>query len=250
MKCLKVTDNTTVFLFDNISDYETYVYLVEKDTKYYLIDTYCGPDSILPALEIARIAPDKELIVVNTHFHWDHVWGNCALQGKTIIGHDLCRKYLEHNWHKQCCDNKEYISGKVEKVLPNMTFWKKIIYQDEGIEIFHSPGHTPDSISIFDYQEKILYVGDNLEKPIIYVESPDLSTYIQTLQSYLSYDFKKIMAGHTLELTSADILETIEYLSALQNGTELHFQTEYERKIHDQNLRVINHQAMEEMYRL
>jgi glyoxylase-like metal-dependent hydrolase (beta-lactamase superfamily II) len=183
---------------------------------------------------------NKEVIVVNTHFHWDHVWGNCSFSDKNIISHVLCRNLLDELWESQIKQNSKYISGKAEKHLPNITFKEKIIFHNEGIELFHSPGHTVDSISIFDHNESILYVGDNLEKLIIYVENTNIDTYINTLKNYLDYKPKKIVAGHTLNLTEEDIINTIEYLNGLSKGKEMHFQTEYERKIHNQNLNLIN----------
>lgn len=239
MEINKISGQATVFTFDNIASYLTHVYLIEKASRYYLIDTYCGPDSILPALSAINMAPEKELVVINSHFHWDHVWGNCTFRDKVIISHELCREYLNQFWESQLEKNREHITGQVVKTLPNCTFTDTLMFHDEGLEIFHSPGHTKDSISIFDQEEKILYVGDNLEKPIIYVESNDLQTYINTLEKYLTYQPSKIVSGHTLDLTEADVVDTLRYLQALKDGEEIHFQSEYERSIHAQNLRVI-----------
>jgi len=239
MEINKISRQATVFTFDNIASYLTHVYLIEKASRNFLIDTYCGPDSILPALSAIKIDPTKELVVINSHFHWDHVWGNCAFPDKFIISHEICREYLNQFWESQLEKNGEHVTGQVVKTLPNCTFTDRLMLYDEGLEIFHSPGHTKDSISIFDQEEKILYVGDNLEKPIIYVESNDLQTYINTLEKYLTYKPSKIVSGHTLDLTEADVTKAIKYLQALQAGEEVSLQSDYERSIHEQNLRVI-----------
>lgn len=235
----KISSQATVFTFDNIASYLTHVYLIEKPSRYYLLDTYCGIDSIMSALSASYISQAKEMVVINSHFHWDHVWGNCAFKDKIIISHELCRESLDQFWEPQLEKNGEHQTGRVEKTLPNWTFTDRIMLHDDDLEIFHSPGHTQDSISIFDHQERILYVGDNLEKPIIYVESDDLQTYIHTLENYLTYEPQKIVSGHSLDLTEADIVETIKYLQALQAGEEVRFQGEYEKSIHEQNLQVI-----------
>lgn len=113
--------------------------------------------------------------------------------------------------------------------MPNNTFKKDIIFHEEGIEIFYSPGHTIDSISIFDYNERVLYVGDNLEKPIIYVESEDIFTYMSTLERYLRYKPKKIVAGHTLNIKEGDVTSTIDYLKKISEGKDFNFESEYEK---------------------
>lgn len=235
----KISRQAAAFAFDNIESFSTYIYLLEKSSRYYLIDTCCGEDSIRRALDQANINPEKETVIINTHFHWDHVWGNGYFKDNIIIGHELCGEFLNRFWDSQLEQNGRYQDGPVEKVLPNWTFTKKILLKNDGLEIFHSPGHTRDSISVFDHRDKILYAGDNLEKPIVYVESDDLQAYIKTLEKYLSYKPKKIFAGHTLDLTEKDILNTLGYLQALQAGVEVLFHTEYERSIHEQNLKTV-----------
>lgn len=241
MKNEKISKNCNVFIYNELKDYTTNVFLIEKKSKIFLIDTFCSPDSMEPIKKIlADKYDDKEVIVVNTHFHWDHVWGNSSFKENVIISHELCRELLDKHWEEQLEKNKKYMSGNVEKTLPNLIFKGSISFPNEGIEIFYSPGHTVDSISIFDYDEKILYVGDNLEKPIIYVENNDIETYIKTLKRYLDYRPRKIMAGHTLNLNEEDINKTIKYLNDLKNDNKIQFETDYMRKVHEENYSVIH----------
>lgn len=235
----KISKQAAAYIFDNIESYLTNVFLIEKESRFFLIDTFCGSESMTPILQKLNHKADKEVVVINTHFHWDHVWGNCSFKDKCIFSHEKCRSILEECWESQIQNNKMYISGQVEKILPNITFNKRITFHKDGIELFHSPGHTIDSISVFDHEEKVLYVGDNLEKPLIFVESDNIEAYLSTLENYLSYHPKRIAAGHTLDLTEEDILSTIHYLKLLAAGEEINFQTEYERKIHKQNINII-----------
>ena len=39
------------------------------------------------ARDIRRLTHDPISIVVNTHYHWDHTWGNHALRPATMWGH-------------------------------------------------------------------------------------------------------------------------------------------------------------------
>lgn len=241
MNIQSISQNATVYVYDSIESYLTNVFFIEYESKIFIIDTFCGSESMEPIINRVNSSfNNKELVIINTHFHWDHVWGNCSFKDRNIISHEMCRELLDESWEKQINENKKYIRGIAEKHLPNITFKEKISFYNEGIELFHSPGHTADSISIFDHNDKILYVGDNLEKPIIYVENADISTYINTLENYLNYRPMKIVAGHTLDLTEQDILDTIEYLNGLSMGKEMYFETEYMRKIHEKNLSVVH----------
>lgn len=239
MTKIKLNQNITVYSFDELENYITNIYLIEKKNRLYLLDTFCGPDSLDEVLEDISKIKNKELIVINTHFHWDHIWGNCCFRDEKIIAHKLCKKLMDEQWEKQINDNKKYIFGKVEKVLPNIVFENKIEFSNDGIEIFYSPGHTADSISIFDHQEKILYVGDNLEKPIVYVENKNVDRYIETLNNYLSYNPLKIYASHNLEITREDLNNTVKYLRDLKEGKEILFNSEYEKNIHQQNYNLV-----------
>lgn len=241
MEIKQISEKSTAYVYNEIESYLTSIFLIQKESKIYLIDTFCGSDSMESIInELNKISHDKEVIIINTHFHWDHVWGNCSFRKNNIISHELCRKLLDEFWEEQINKNSQYILGKAEKQLPNITFKEKIIFQDDGIELFYSPGHTIDSISVFDHEEKILYVGDNLEKPIVYVESDDVDTYINTLENYLSYNPEKIVASHTLEITKEDLLGTIKYLKSLQANEKMNFKSEYERKIHTENLKIVH----------
>lgn len=241
MENVKVSKNCDAFIYNDLEIYTTNVFLIEKKSKIFLIDTFCGSDSMMPIKEIIKHKyNNKEVIVINTHFHWDHVWGNSSFKENIIIGHEQCRELLDKYWEEQLKKNEKYILGNVEKYLPNVTFKENINFNNEGIEIFYSPGHTVDSISIFDHDEKILYAGDNLEKPIIHVENNDIETYIKTLKKYLDYKPKKITASHTLNLTEKDIYQMIEYLNDLKNGNKIEFETEHMRKIHMENYNLIH----------
>lgn len=241
MDSKKISNSTTIFTFDNIENCLTNVFLIKKPSRIFIIDTFCGPDSMRPILQpIKNSEAEKEVIVINTHFHWDHVWGNCCFKKSHIISHRLCRKLLDELWNKQIEENKKYMLGKVEKMLPNITFNEKVMFEEDGIEIFYSPGHTEDSISVFDHDEKILYAGDNLEKPLIYFEGDNIQRYIETIENYLKYDFKKVVAGHTENLTKEDMYNTIQYLKDLSKNKELNFPSEYEKNIHRKNLERAN----------
>lgn len=240
MEIKQINRDTTAYVYDDIDNYITNVFLIERKNKVFIIDTFCGSESMEPVLKkLSEIPKEKERIVINTHAHWDHFWGNCSFKGENIISHELCKDLMDQSWDEQIKKNGRYILGQAVKYLPNITFSEKMIFHDEQIELFYSPGHTSDSISIFDWKEQILYTGDNLEKPIIHVEERDVDLYIKTLENYLTYDSKKIISSHTLYLTEEDVQNSISYLKDLSSCKEMHFEREHVEEIHLKNLRVL-----------
>lgn len=239
MEICQIGEHATAYIYEELADYQTIVVWIAGATRDFLLDTFCGPDSMIPIQTRCRQSQENHsLLVLNTHAHWDHYWGNCSFKGYDILSHELCRTQMAQLWEEQIQLHGKYCMGNVEKCLPNITFREKMYFPEDGIEIFHSPGHTIDSISVFDHREKILYVGDNLEKPIIHVEDSDITSYIQTLKNYLEYHPKRIVAGHTLALTEEDVTAAIQYLEGLAEDKVFAWETAFQEKIHQENRRI------------
>ncbi|MCF8018395.1 MBL fold metallo-hydrolase [Petrocella atlantisensis] len=235
MKQEKLNKDTYAFTFDTLEGFETSVYVIEKKERIYIVDTFCGPDAMMPIIEAFPTMNTKEVVVINTHFHWDHIWGNCAFENNKIVSHRLCKQWVKDQWKKQIVENGTYQMGNVQMVLPNITFEDRLEW-DDRILLFHSPGHTTDSISVFDQETGLLIVGDNLEMPLIYVEAWDLDAYIATLKIYTSLNPKEMTASHTLHIERYCLEETIAYLEALKKGSSIIFKDVVKQKIHMSNL--------------
>jgi glyoxylase-like metal-dependent hydrolase (beta-lactamase superfamily II) len=227
----------TAFRFDDIPDYYTCVFLIETERRVFLLDTFAGPDSMTALRQrIDAIRADRQAVVVNSHFHWDHVWGNSAFKDFPIVAHERCRETLAAKWDEQIERSGQYMQGRAERVLPTITFGDRLSFPEDGLELFHSPGHTGDSISLFDRRTESLYVFDNLERPIVYVEGENVDRYIATLENYRRLNPKHSHGSHTVNLDAGDITSTIRYLKQLQEGIPMTFATDYETKVHQENL--------------
>jgi len=174
------------------------VYLIMGRKYNYIIDTGLGSLSIDPIKEYIK-NDNKKTIVINTHYHWDHIWGNNSLRDCIIISHKLCREMIQSNWEEMLEKNKQYCHGEVEIYLPNLVFEKELYFPEDRIKLFHTPGHTLDSISILDEEENVLFVGDNVGDnmediiPSIYCEK---DVYINTMKNYEKMNFDTCISGH------------------------------------------------------
>jgi len=234
---IPLSPQATAFRFDDIPDYYTCAFLIETQRRVFLLDTFAGPDSMTTLRErIDAIQADRQVVVVNSHFHWDHVWGNSVFEDFPIIAHDRCRETLVARWDEQVERSGRFMQGKAGRVFPSVVFGDRLSFLEDGIELFHSPGHTDDSISLFDRRTESLYVFDNLERPIVYVEDKDVDRYIATLESYRRLNPKHIHGSHTVNLDDSDITQTIRYLKGLQAGIPRTFETDYETKVHRENM--------------
>ncbi len=208
----------TVFEFDD--PYRTNVYVINGDKHVFVCDTFCGSDSMEIIKEhLKKIEADRKPIVIfNSHSHYDHVWGNGSLDAIMVIAHIECRRLLESEGRDALDKYDEHRRGEVVSRMPDVVFEKRVTFAEEGVELFHTPGHTVDSASCMDTHDKILFVGDNIETPIPYLNEPDLAPYISTLESYLDLEWKYVVPGHDLVQTDdALIRENIEYLRGVES---------------------------------
>jgi len=211
VKPIKITDRNIMFTAPRPfrgMDFDLNLGLILGEQHNFVIDTGLGSASVAPIISYIR-DNGKPTVVINTHSHWDHIWGNVAFKNSTIIAHPLLRRYVNKDWDSDISKFADYIAGDVEKCLPNMTFEGILHFPDDHVTIFHSPGHTADCISVFDASEKILYAGDNIgdtpDSPVPYIET-DIPTFERMIEIYKKYPFETCISGHNTP-QSRDILE-------------------------------------------
>lgn len=176
------------------------MHLIQGEKNNYLIDTGLGSGSIAPVQEYIKNDP-KPWIVINTHYHWDHIWGNGCFQDHTIISHTLCREIIQAKWESMIERSGRYITGEAKLCLPNLVFEKELYFPEDKIRIIYTPGHTIDSISVLDEEEKVLNIGDNIGDNMEEIlPSLDCETdlYRETLKKYREMDFDTCVSGHNV----------------------------------------------------
>ena len=132
----------------------------------FVIDTLTRPADMEPARALLHHeGSGRRLVVVNTHHHWDHVYGNAAFAGEEIVAHDACPGLLA----ARLGGTGEVPPPPAEGVpLPSLTFAAHLTYADgaETIRLIHAPGHSEDSVVVFLDGGRILFAGDALEWPL------------------------------------------------------------------------------------
>ena len=199
MKAIKITNRNIMFTKPTIYGWDLNLGLILGEHRNYIIDTGAGSKDVQPILDYL-VNNEKPIVVIITHWHWDHVWGNWCFADNIIISHSLCREFVDKHWDEEIEKNTEHVvAGTVHKKLPNLIFEDKLYFPDDGISIFHSPGHTEDCISVCDEVDRILYAGDNIgdtDDEIIPVIDTDLETFQKLIDLYGTYDFDVCISGH------------------------------------------------------
>ena len=202
----KITPRNKMFSRPMTKDYDLIIGLILAKHNNYIIDTGAGSGDVAPVLEYLH--NDKPTIVINTHCHWDHIFGNHVFATSPIIAHTSCRDMIPtgEDWNKALQELSGKLVGDVRFCPPNLTFTDKLHFPDDGIIIFHTPGHSQDCISVYDAIDKVLYAGDNIgdtEDEIVPWIDTSLQTFRQMIETYKTYDFDICICGHNKPQTKA-----------------------------------------------
>ncbi|EIW57308.1 uncharacterized protein TRAVEDRAFT_126407 [Trametes versicolor FP-101664 SS1] len=205
----------TTFLITEFDDiyYEhpfIYVKIVPAARTLLLLDTGCGgatrtPDASFTRLrdfiECAPVADnggralneggELAYVVVLSHCHFDHILGVEQFAGDSLIiasGNDpafIAPDVLPE--HSICADLEIRTPSYTPTLLPHRAPIVSAYGVPLGVELLHTPGHTPDELALWDEEEGMLYVGDTLyeHEPIIFPKEGSIIDWLGTIDSLI-----------------------------------------------------------------
>lgn len=206
--------------------------LVAGERYIFLLDTYLGPLSMTPVLSfLQQHRKDRELFVVNSHSHFDHIWGNSAFSGAPIISHLRCRQKMladaASEYERLLYEMPEWVKEEVEIVYPDTTFTERLFFHDPlvEIELFHLPGHSSDSVAIFLEPSKVLLAADSVEDPFPLLSESgreaNIDLYLKNLGRLKRRKPVQIICGHGFRTDPGLIDDNIRYLEKLRFQVEM-----------------------------
>ena len=201
-----------------------------------LIDTLINQATAEAMVHAVQDALDsgRQLLVINTHADWDHFWGNMAFVGPTaphpapIIGHRLCRERVRSPQSQadlaqmQASDPAELSGVRLEP--PTITFDGALSIDggDLTLELFHTPGHKPDHISIFIPEIRTLFPVDAAEDPLPFVlDAASLPLMRSSFQQLLSLEPDTVLYHHALGSIRTDVIhQNIAYFDDIERRAQ------------------------------
>lgn len=135
--------------------------ILVKDQLPILIDTGFGSDTqeTEKLIKEAGVSPEELHLIVNTHYHSDHVGGNFHLQKNYGV------KIAAHKWDADLinsCDSEAYSAEWLDQPIEPYLVDTKLTDSDEihtgsrTLKVLHTPGHTLGHISLYEPKVEIL----------------------------------------------------------------------------------------------
>jgi len=233
--------------------YYTNVYIIFGEEHVFVLDTFLGNESmnIIHQLIEDEGCAGVPIVVFNSHADYDHYWGNGAFKNASIIGHQLCYQRIISEGEASLVKYADHQRGKIDLLPPTHRFQEILKFEDEEVTFFHTPGHTLDSSSCFDERDGVLFVGDNVESPIPYLNHANFDQYIRNLESYLKLDWKFLLTGHDPIMDKPDLIKrNIDYLKKFRDwNLDIDSFSVAELRRHEYNLNKIKDELMKSEYK-
>lgn len=204
---------------------EVISYLILGEKRAVLFDTGLGIGKISA---VASKLTGLPITVINSHTHFDHVGGNSEF--KDIWNRDL--PYTHHNQRGErntysrdalaperlCGRLPSGVTGRSYQIRP----WKSAHPLRDGervelggreLEVIFTPGHTPDSLMLFDRDNGLLFTGDTFYPGPIYLFVPEtnFAAYTGSVERLAALEphVKLLLPAHNVPIANPSYLKKL-----------------------------------------
>ncbi|WP_119065183.1 MBL fold metallo-hydrolase [Aggregatilinea lenta] len=194
-----------------------------------LIDTLVFPEearAIKSFLETRLSCPVR--YVINTHYHADHTYGTCFFEHAQVVSHAKCYDLLATRGLEGLTQAQQSTPElrDVRLVLPNLVFDAGVMSLHLGnktLELWHSPGHSPDSIVCLVKEDRVLFAADTL-MPVPYFVDGSYEDFIASLHALKNGAYENVVQGHGEVVLRGEVEEKIDadldYLAHIRRYVE------------------------------
>jgi glyoxylase-like metal-dependent hydrolase (beta-lactamase superfamily II) len=207
------------------------VFIVVSQRYVILVDTLINARTAEQMYALAEPhLKDRQLLVINTHSHWDHAWGNHVFAGPNaphpapIIGTQRCAELLlgpdsQQTLASMRADEPERFAD-TELLAPTLLIDQRMQIDagDLTLELFLTPGHAEDHLAIWIPQIKTLLAGDAAEFPFPLVDTAaTLPQLRDSLLRMAQLEPEVVLYCHAQGIHAPKLLQAnIEYFDELE----------------------------------
>jgi glyoxylase-like metal-dependent hydrolase (beta-lactamase superfamily II) len=173
---------------------------------------------------LKRIMNSEIQLIINTHYHPDHTFGNAGFQSQILCSEStesyffqMSKSYIRNVINRNALLKKETITI----IPPAFTFPESYIHisGNRTIHIERVGGHTPDSTIVWLPKEQIWIVGDlvvhGYHPEIVY--DSDINRWLDVLRRLKKEKIKHLVCGHGDVADQSEIDQMVAYLETIRS---------------------------------
>jgi glyoxylase-like metal-dependent hydrolase (beta-lactamase superfamily II) len=204
------------------------LFVITSERYLIIFDTGNAPEQMQAIMDrVEKDLKGRQLLVINSHQHFDHAWGNALFINTypaPIISHEnsiimLRDRYDEALKFLQEQQESKPFLANVKITSPTLGFTEKFKIHggDLTLELFPTPGHSSDHISVWIPEIKTILGADTAEHPIPYAASDgSIRQLEQDLKLLKSFSPKVVLPCHG-GTTEPDIIDrNLHYFKTLR----------------------------------
>ena len=205
------------------------VYLAEDGDKLILIDTGLprSDKKILKAIKELGRKPEDVTTIIITHFHIDHIGSLKKMKQATnakVAAHELDADYIAGT--RPAPKPKNLMIKALNSVMKADPVDLNIKLKDNDkvgrLTVVFTPGHSEGSISLYDSERKVMFVGDAVRfmdgkmqgPPERFTSDPQKGE--ESIGHLATFDFDIMLSGHGQPLMSEASKKVKEFYSTLK----------------------------------
>jgi glyoxylase-like metal-dependent hydrolase (beta-lactamase superfamily II) len=206
------------------------LYMITTQRYLIIFDTGNAPEQMQEVMQALKADLEgRQLLVINSHQHFDHTWGNAAfasdgLYPAPIISHGKSVKLLKEKPEEALSFLREQQATRpflknVKIIAPTLSFTDHFtIYGgDLTLELFPTLGHSSDHISAWIPEIKTLLAADTAEHPIPYAaEDGSVKQLEQDLKHLKSLQPQVVLPCHGGTIDASLIDRNLHYFKTLR----------------------------------
>jgi cyclase len=169
---------------------------------------------------VSAVASAAPSVLVNTHSHGDHTFGNFVFPEATVVAHVQARRemaqaglHLTELW-------SGVIWGEIELSLPELTYREAMTLHvgELTVELMHlGPGHTTNDTVVWLPEQRVLFTGDIVMSGVTpFCPLGSVAGSLRVIERLRGFGAATMVTGHG-QVTGAEVFDVTErYLRWLQ----------------------------------